>query len=144
EHDFIIVGTPPPEWLTPREEAVLHRRGAIYLDRARVGHTPFDERYRSYLFDIDLALRHGAAFAPGPQPCGSASAEDYVHDLAIFRQRHAVDPGVPLLPPGPSLLARAMRCWRERGLGGVVSAALAAIGRPAPPAAASGPRSSPR
>ncbi|MGL4555521.1 MAG: glycosyltransferase, partial [Gemmataceae bacterium] len=144
EHDFIAVGTAPAEWLVPREEAVLHRPGALYLDRARVGHAPFDERYRGYLFDIDLALHHGAAFAPGPQPFGPPlSADDYAHDLALFRERHAADPGVPRLAPAPSLLTRAMRCWRERGLAGVVTAALAAIGRPAPPAAASGRRSSP-
>src|SRR5262249_34830669 len=136
DNDFIVIGTPPPEWLSPREEAVLHRRGAIYLDRARVGHTPFDERYRGYLFDVDLALRHGATFAPDPLPWGTPSADDYVHDLAVFRQRYDVDPGVPQLPRAPSLLSRAMRCWHERGLAGVVSAALAAIARPAPPAAA--------
>lgn len=149
EHDFIAIGALPEDWQKPQTAAVIHRRGAIYLDRARVGSQPFDERYRGYLFDIDLALRVGVSFESKPQPWGiGLSADDYAADLALFRQSHSVDPGPPRLIRKRSLLTRALRCLRERGLLGVVNAAIALICRPpgashlvARPAEASEPRS---
>jgi len=120
--------TRPPELDYQRFE------NGIYLDRRKFSKPIFDARFKAFLFDLDLCIRHGIQcnstviswwFSNSVNP-----VEIYREDLALFRTLHPNFHVEDDPPPSPSLTQRVWKRWKTSGLLGLINSILNLIGRP--------------